>query len=326
MAVVALLLIRKRGKKNVQPLPENLLGVSWRRISYVELERGTSSFSETNLLGRGSFGSVYKGILSDGLNLAVKLFNLELKGASYSFNTESEILSSLRHRNLVQIIGCCVNAEFRALILEYMSNGSLEKWLHSDNYCLDLLHSLQIAIDVALALEYLHHGHTFPVVHCDVKPSNVLLDEDMTARVGDFGISKLFDGGEAMVQTQTVATIGYAAPEYGSEGKVSTKGDVYSYGILLLEMFTGKKPTDDMFDGKMGLRECVSEALQENAVSEIVASGLLSRDDEDFSNKEICVSSIFELAMKCLAFEAAERINMVQLVASLNKIKAKVTT
>lgn len=216
--VVVIVIFIRRCKKRRVPLPDNLLGaalkIDWRRISYLELERGTSSFSETNLLGSGSFGSVFKAILSDGLNVAVKIFNIDLERAGKSFDTESEIVSSLRHRNLVRIIGCCVNTEFKALILAYMPNGSLERWLHSESYLLDLVQCLQIAIDVALALEYLHHGHTYTVVHCDIKPSNVLLDEDMIAHVGDFGISKLFEDGEDMVLTKTLATIGYAAPGY----------------------------------------------------------------------------------------------------------------
>ncbi|KAL8482279.1 hypothetical protein ACS0TY_028441 [Phlomoides rotata] len=261
MIIIFLLITRRKDVKVPPPDDDSKLGVDWRVISYRELVQGTSGFSETNLLGRGGYGSVYKGTLLDGLDVAVKVFNFELEGAGKSFDTETEILSSIRHRNLVRIIGCCTNIDFRALILPYMPHGSLEKWLYSDNYCQNLLGLLQIAVDVALALEYLHHGHKFPIVHCDIKPSNVLLDADMTAHVADFGISKLFDEEETLAQTNNLATIGYAAPEYGSEGKVSTKGDVYSYGIMLLEMFTRKKPTDNMFDGETRLTEWVSEAL-----------------------------------------------------------------
>ncbi|KAL3638684.1 hypothetical protein CASFOL_016591 [Castilleja foliolosa] len=322
LIVVILIFIRRRKRGTITPPPTDisLKTTACRRFSYIELDRGTSSFSELNLLGRGGFGSVFKATLSDGLEIAVKVFNLQLEAAIKSFDTESEILSSIRHRNLVPVIGCCANTEFRALILEYMQNGSLEKWLHSENYCLDLVQRLSIATDVALALEYLHHGHTYPVVHCDIKPSNVLLDEDMTAHVGDFGISKLFDEGETMIQTTTVATIGYAAPEYGSEGKVSTKGDVYSYGIMLLEMFTRKRPTGDMFSGEMSIKEWVRE---NGAIEVIVAPGLLSREDQHFSEHEQCVSSVFDLAMKCLAFLPDERIDMIQVVATLHKVKSK---
>ncbi|KAH6765225.1 hypothetical protein C2S51_016474 [Perilla frutescens var. frutescens] len=326
LAIIIVVCIRRRNPVKV-PLPvDTSVSVAWRVVSYNELKRGTSSFSEMNLLGRGSFGSVFKGTLSDGMNVAVKVFNLELEGADRSFGSESRILSSIRHRNLVRIIGCCTNMEFKALILEFMQSGSLEKWLYSDNFCLDLEQRLSIAIDVALALEYLHHGHTFPIVHCDIKPSNVLLDEDMIARVCDFGISKLFNQGEAITRTKTLATIGYAAPEYGSEGMVSTSGDVYSYGVVLMEMFTSKKPTDDMFSGETSLKGWVSEALEADAIDEVVASGLLSREDRNFIAKERCLSSIFDLAMKCSVISRDERINMIQVAATLQKIKATVVT
>ncbi|KAH6796382.1 hypothetical protein C2S51_037368 [Perilla frutescens var. frutescens] len=298
------------------------LGIGYRRISYRELEQGTNSFSEANLLGRGSFGSVFKGTLFDGMDVAIKVFTLQSKRVVKSFHTETKILSTVRHRNLVRILGCCSNTEFKGLILEFMPNGSLEKWLYSSGYYLDLVRRLEIAIDVALALEYLHHGYEFPIAHCDVKPSTVLLDEDIIAHLSDFGIAKIFEEHEDMIQTKTLGTIGYAAPEYGSEGKVSTNGDVYSYGILLLEMFTRKRPTDDMFSAEMSLKEWISRALQENTISEVMASILLSKEDKDLVEKEKCVSSIFHLAMKCLAISPNERIDMIEATTTLQKIKA----
>ncbi|KAJ4831653.1 hypothetical protein Tsubulata_043674 [Turnera subulata] len=175
-----------------------------RRISYLDLMRATNKLQESNLLGKGSFGSVYQGILQDGRNIAVKVFDLQLHEAFRSFDTECEILRNIRQ--LVKIICSCSNPEFKALVLHYMPNGSLEKWLYSHNYCLTIIQRLNIMID------YLHHGNPTCVVHCDLKPSNVLLDNDMVAHVCDFGIGKLLGESEPSVQTKTLATIGYMAP------------------------------------------------------------------------------------------------------------------
>ncbi|KAH0729506.1 hypothetical protein KY290_000626 [Solanum tuberosum] len=149
------------------------------RISYYELLQATDSLNESNLIGSGSFGSVYKGILRDGTFIAAKVFNLQLQVAFRSFDTKCEVLRNLRHRNLTKVITSCSNLDFKALVLEYMPNGNLDKWLYSHNYFLDIKHRLSIMTDVACALEYLHHGCSFPVIHCDLKPSNILLDEDM---------------------------------------------------------------------------------------------------------------------------------------------------
>ncbi|KAL2513436.1 LRR receptor-like serine/threonine-protein kinase FLS2 [Abeliophyllum distichum] len=316
LGVTILLIVRRRKSNEYVPQSEISLHLGWRRISYRELEEATNAFGESNILGSGSFGSVYGGILSDGLNVAVKVFNLQSEQvrAIKSFATESQVLSTIRRRNLIRIIGCCSNTDFKALILEYMPNGSLEKWLYSHNYFLDMLKRLNIAIDVALALEYLHHGHTFPIVHCDLKPSNVLLNEDMVAHVSDFGIAKLFDEGESTTHTKTLATIGYMAPEYGTEGIVPTSGDVYSYGVMLLEMYTRKKPTDKKFREEMSLKSWVSHSLDENTITEVVDTNLLGREEENFAKKDQCVSSILALAIECLTDSPTERINMREVV------------
>lgn len=188
--------------------------VSWRRFSHYDLKRATESFSERNLLGTGGSASVFKGTLSDGTTAAVKVFDMQCEKSMKSFECESEVFVNIRHRNLLKIISSCTNFEFRALVLEYMPNGSLEKWLHLHNYCLDTLQRISIMIDVANALEYLHYGQATTIVHCDLKPSNVLLDEDMIAHVSDFGIAKLLGEEEFRAQTQTLGTIGYMAPGY----------------------------------------------------------------------------------------------------------------
>ena len=185
---------------------------TWRRITYLELEQATDGFSESNLVGEGSFGSVYEGMLSDGTSIAVKVFNLNIEGGFKSFKAECDVLCSIRHRNLVKIISSCSRIDFKALVLEYMPKGSLKKWLYSHNHFLDMIERLNMMIDVASSLEYLHHGCPLSVVHCDLKPSNILLNKDMVAHVSDFGISKFLGNEESITQTMTLATIGYMAP------------------------------------------------------------------------------------------------------------------
>ena len=184
----------------------------------------TNNFDENNFIGKGSLGMVYRGLLSNGLVVAIKVFNLEFQGALRSFNSECEVMQRICHQNLVRIITCCSNLDFKALVLEYMPNGSLDKWLYSHNYFLDLIQRLNIMIDVASALEYLHHDCSSLVVHCDLKPSNVLLDYNMVAHVANFGIARLLTETKSMQQTKTLGTIGYMAP-----GKVTH----YLYAYLL---------------------------------------------------------------------------------------------
>ncbi|PRQ48700.1 putative protein kinase RLK-Pelle-LRR-XII-1 family [Rosa chinensis] len=196
-----------------------------RRVSYQELLCATDGFNESNLLGIGGFGSVYKGTFPDETDVAIKVFNLDLEGAFASFEVECEMLSNVHHRNLVKVISCCSQIDFKGLVLNYMPNGSHEKWLYSQSSSLDLVQS------------------------------NILLDDDMVAHVADFGIARLLGGGDSMTQTMTLATIGYIAPEYGMEGIVTRRGDVYSFGIVVMETFTRRKPTDEIFIGEMRLSQ-----------------------------------------------------------------------
>ncbi|TMW89466.1 hypothetical protein EJD97_017138, partial [Solanum chilense] len=147
-----------------------------------------------------------------------------------------------------------------AIKVLYMPNGSLENWLYREDCHLNLLQRVIIMLDVALAIEYLHHGHETLIVHCDIKPANVLLDEEMLAHVGDFGISKILAVSKSMAHTETLGTLGYIAPEYGLEGRVSSSGDVYSYGIMMIEVLTKRRPTDDeIFNENLGLREWIRQ-------------------------------------------------------------------
>ncbi|KAM7519046.1 hypothetical protein LguiB_018008 [Lonicera macranthoides] len=320
--LIALIIVLIRGRERGVELQTQLSSLphAWRRVSYIELLQATNGFNESNLLGAGGVGLIYKGTLSNEVTVAIKVFNLQLEEAFKSFDVECEVLGNIRHRNLTKIVSSCSNPDFLALVLEYMPNGSLEKWLYSHNYCLTILERLNIMIDVAYALEYLHHGQTTPILHCDLKPSNVLLDNDMIAHVCDFGIAKLLGEDEFMAQTKTLATIGYMAPEYGREGIVSTKGDVYSYGILLMETFTRKKPTEEMFSDNLTIRNWVYEASLDSIV-QVVDANLIGEEDEDFMPKKKCASSILHLALDCSTSIPTQRISMEDVVVKLNKIK-----
>ncbi|KAH9670341.1 putative LRR receptor-like serine/threonine-protein kinase [Citrus sinensis] len=204
------------------------------RISYKSLLKATDGFSSTQLIGVGSFGSVYKGVFDeDRTVVAIKVINLQRQGASQSFKAECKALKNIRHRNLVKVITSCSSIDFqghdfKAIVYEYMPNGSLEKWLHPEAVAqrdeeigiqkLTLLQRISIAIDVASALDYLHHHCQEPILHCDLKPSNILLDNDLTAQIGDFGLARIFRqavSNPALTSSVGVrGTIGYAAPGY----------------------------------------------------------------------------------------------------------------
>ncbi|PHT83057.1 hypothetical protein T459_11500 [Capsicum annuum] len=288
------------------------------RISFYELLQVTDELSESNLIGSGSFGTVYKGILRSGVVIAVKVFILQLDAGFKSFDTECEVFRSLRHRNLVKVITSCSNLDSKAIVLEYMPNGSLEKYLYSHNYFLDIMQRLSIMIDVACALEYLHHGCSLPVIHCYLKPSNVLLDEDMVSHLSDFGISKLLGEDESDLYTKTLATLGYIAPEYGLDGLVSTKCDIYSYGIMLLETFTRRKPND--FEGDVNLKQWVSYSLPE-AVMYVVDANLLTSTGNRLRKELDVLASIMKVAFDCCAESPARRTNMKDVVGMLQMTK-----
>uniref|UniRef100_A0A7N0ZS91 non-specific serine/threonine protein kinase n=1 Tax=Kalanchoe fedtschenkoi TaxID=63787 RepID=A0A7N0ZS91_KALFE len=266
---------RKHKKGDVDSLAER-----HKRVTYIELYNATDGFAESNLIGTGSFGDVFKAFILDQNErkpVAVKVLKMSNHGAAKSFVAECKILRRIRHRNLLSVITSCSSLDskgndFKALVFDFMSNGSLDNRLHSvDRHqeirVLTLAKRLEIAIDVGCALDYLHNGCETLIVHCDVKPSNILLDEDMVAHVGDFGLAKLLLGdfsGEESMSTALRGSIGYIAPEYGMGAAVSPQGDIYSYGILLLELITGRRPTDDIFNDEMSLQSFCERAVPDH--------------------------------------------------------------
>ncbi|KAL3849196.1 hypothetical protein ACJIZ3_011078 [Penstemon smallii] len=324
---IMIYLFKFRGKNSAfLSFSESNLGFKHERISHYEILRATDNLDIENLIGKGSIGSVYKGTFSNEMIYAIKVFDLDVQDSFKSFDTECQIMCSLRHRNLVKVITSCSNLDFKALVLEYMPNGNLEKWIYSPNYSLNIGQRLGIMIDVASAIEYLHQGYSSPVVHCDLKPSNILLDEDMLGRVGDFGIAKLLTHDQRMAQTKTLGTIGYMSPEYGSGGLVSTFVDVYSYGILLMETFLKKRPTDELFLGELTMKRWVSESFP-NSIKQIVDTELLNVDEENSvkANIEECLVSIMELAIECAGDLPDERPNMKDVHVRLKKINIKLS-
>ncbi|RWR91235.1 Protein kinase domain-containing protein [Cinnamomum micranthum f. kanehirae] len=319
------------------------------QVTYGELFRATDGFSSANLIGEGSYSYVYKGIIDHmEIIVAIKVLRLQQRRASKSFIAECRALRSIRHRNILRILTVCSSldfsgSDFKALVVEYMPNGSLDDWLHpsanEDEHHqlknLSLVQRLNVAIDIACALDYLHNHCAAPIIHCDLKPSNVLLNDDMVAHVSDFGLARILSEDINYSQSQTNSraikgTIGYVAPEYGMGANISTSGDVYSYGILLLEMLTGKRPSHDMFANNLSLHQFAKMALPER-VMEIIDHRLLAeeieiiRHSEDYekirSMTQESLISLVKIGVSCSRESPKERMEMKDVVIEMQKVR-----
>ncbi|XP_059066235.1 putative leucine-rich repeat receptor-like serine/threonine-protein kinase At2g24130 [Cryptomeria japonica] len=296
------------------------------KISYEELVDATGGFSDENLLGIGSFGSVYKGILNNGTNIVVKVLKLQDQHAHQSSSRECNALKRVRHRNVIKIISACSNLDFKALILPFISNGSLERWLyHPDGgRCrLNLSDRIRIAMEIAEGMKYLHHYCFVQVIHCDLKPNNVLLGDDMTSYIADFGLSNIIFGNsmDSLISTDALkGFVGYIAPEYGIGGKLTTKGDVYSYGILILELLTRRRPTDDMFTKGINLQKWI-EMHSPNRISDVVDNCLLNAHESGTSMVIECLTQFIHIGLFCTRESPQERPDMTEIVDRLNTIR-----
>ncbi|KOM26524.1 hypothetical protein LR48_Vigan284s001000 [Vigna angularis] len=314
LVIVTIYWMRKRSNK---PSLDSPTTDQLTKVSYQSLYNGTNGFSTSNLIGSGSFSSVYKGTLEqEDKIVAIKVLNLQKKGADKSFIVECNALKNIRHRNLVPTLTCCSSIDYKG---------------HTRT--LSLHQRLNITMDVASALHYLHHECEQLIIHCDIKPSNVLLNDSMVAHVGDFGIARLLSTFNHTTSGQTSTngikgTIGYAPPEYGARYEVSTYGDVYSFGILILEMLTGRRPTDEMFKDGQNLRNFVAVSFPNNLLqildSRIISEYEATTMEGNFCNvnpeAEKCVVSLFRIGLACSVESPKERMHLVDVIRELNQI------
>ncbi|KAL7134915.1 hypothetical protein ABFS83_11G057500 [Erythranthe nasuta] len=285
-----------------------------RLFSYAELARATSGFSEANFLAEGGYGSVHRGVLSNGQVVAVKQHKLASSQGDREFCSEVQMLSCAQHRNVVMLIGYCVEDGRRLLVYEYICNGSLDSHLYGCNKNrLDWDARRKIAIGAARGLRYLHEEcRVGCIVHRDMRPNNILLTHDFEPLVGDFGLARLQPDGHSGAESRIIGAFGYLAPEYAQTGQVSEKADVYSFGVVLVELFTGRKAVDiNRPKGEQCLTEWARPLLEENSLWEYVDPCLMNCYSEK-EGREMLLCAMF-----CLQRDPQLRPRMSQVLRML---------
>ncbi|XP_020264628.1 putative receptor-like protein kinase At4g00960 isoform X2 [Asparagus officinalis] len=227
-----------------------------RAINYLDfrtLKRATNNFHPNNQLGSGGFGPVYQGVLDDGTVIAVKQLSLgKSRQGESEFLTEVRMITSIQHKNLVRLVGCCSEGAQRLLVYEYMKNKSLDSILYGSHAIfLNWKIRFQIILGIARGLQYLHEDSNLRIVHRDIKASNILLDDKFQPKIGDFGLARFFPEDQAYLSTTFAGTLGYTAPEYAIRGELSEKADIYSFGVLVLEIISSRKNTDLSLSAEM---------------------------------------------------------------------------
>ncbi|KAL1810468.1 hypothetical protein ACET3Z_027458 [Daucus carota] len=296
------------------------VGNSRQYFTYEELSDATYGFSNSNLLGEGGFGCVYKGCLPDGRVVAVKQLKIGGGQGEREFRAEVEIIGRVHHRHLVSLVGYCISEHQRLLVYDYVANNTLHYHLHDEGrQVMDWATRVKVAAGAARGLAYLHEDCHPRIIHRDIKSSNILLDFNFDAQVADFGLAKLALDANTHVTTRVMGTFGYMAPEYASSGKLTEKSDVFSFGVVLLELITGRKPVDGSQPlGDESLvewaRPLLTQALDKQDFAEIVDPRL----EKNYVEHE--VFRMIEAAAACVRHLAAKRPRMSQVVRALDSM------
>ncbi|XP_021896686.1 putative proline-rich receptor-like protein kinase PERK6 [Carica papaya] len=298
------------------PHPSVALGFNKSTFTYDELAAATQGFSQAQLLGQGGFGYVHKGVLPNGKEIAVKSLKSGSGQGEREFQAEVEIISRVHHRHLVSLVGYCIAGGQRMLVYEFLPNDTLEFHLHGKGRpVMDWPTRLKIALGSAKGLAYLHEDCHPKIIHRDIKTANILLDYSCEAKVADFGLAKLSQDNYTHVSTRVMGTFGYLAPEYASSGKLTEKSDVFSYGIMLLELITGKKPVDPEADLEDSLvdwaRPLCLQAAQDGDYSQLVDPRLENKfDPHEMARMVACAAA-------SIRHSARRRPKMSQIVRAL---------
>ncbi|KAJ8498706.1 hypothetical protein OPV22_009258 [Ensete ventricosum] len=293
-------------------------GLAFKIFAKEELEKATEKYDKSRVLGRGGHATVYKGVLEDSRVVAIKKPKIIDESQKKEFGKEMLILSQINHKNIVKLLGCCLEVEVPMLVYEFVSNGTLFQLIHNNNNVspFSLATRLRISHESAEALAYLHSSASPPIIHGDVKSSNILLDENYTAKVSDFGASKLVPKDEDQFATLVQGTCGYLDPEYLQTCQLTEKSDVYSFGVVLLELMTGKKAV--YFEAPEEERSLASSfilARKENRLMEILDDQVRNEGDMEL------IQEISELAKQCLNFRGEERPTMKEVAEELGRLR-----
>ncbi|XP_042407230.1 probable LRR receptor-like serine/threonine-protein kinase At1g56140 isoform X2 [Zingiber officinale] len=306
------MLIQKWRRLNRQSSVLIGLDVKPYTFSYAELRAATGDFNPANILGEGGFGQVFKGILNDGRTVAIKQLSATSNQGKDQFLTEIATISSVQHRNLVRLLGCCVDEDRRILVYEYLENGSLDNAIFGKkNLLLDWQTRFDILLGVAKGLTYLHEESRLRIVHRDVKASNILLDADLNPKISDFGLAKLYDDKLSHMNTKVAGTIGYLAPEYALRGHLSEKADVFAFGVLALEVLSGRPNSiESSAHETIYLLDWVWNLLENNHKLEMLDERLASFDEGE-------VHRVIGVALLCTELSPARRPTMSMVVSML---------